>query len=419
MDENAIYEGKELWRPSKDFIARSALRHYSSWLARNRGLSFQNYDELWTWSVTEPAKFWRSIWDYFEIIADGEPTTIVSGTMPQACWFEGSRVNYAEHVLRHEQTGDPQRPMFRHSSEIRPLSDASWAETAAAVRKLATQLRALGIGPGDRVVAYMPNIIETAIAMLAATAIGAVWSAAAPEFGLNTVVERFGQIKPKLIFVADGYRYGGKDFDRTETIGQIVEAVGSFETVVWLDYLGATKTLPALATAMVRWSDLLAGPEVPRETFVFERVDSSHPLWILFSSGTTGLPKAITHNHHGILVECYKNTAFHFNIKPGDCLFFYSTTGWMMWNTLMNGPLLDATAVLFDGHPSHPDPGKLWQLADEAGATTLGANPTVTQIMARLKIVPKELYDLDRLESVLLVGSPAAPDVTARSAPTE
>jgi acetoacetyl-CoA synthetase len=333
--------------------------------------------------------------------------------MPETRWFAGARVNYAEHVLRHELDGDPRRPMFRHSSELRTLQETSWADTAAAVRKLATGLRSLGIGPGDRVVAVMPNIVETAIAMLATTSIGAIWSAAAPEFGLNTVVDRFGQIEPKLIFVADGYRYGGKDFDRSGVIKQIIASLASIETVVWLDYLTFTAPLPDLPRPVVRWGDLLAGSAVPAEGFQFERVDSSHPLWILFSSGTTGLPKAIVHNHHGILVESYKNTAFHFNIKAGDCLFFYSTTGWMMWNTLMNAPLLNAVAVMFDGHPSHPDPARLWELADQAGATTFGTNPTVTQIMKQQGIVPKHRYSLEHLESVLLVGSPATPEAFA------
>jgi acetoacetyl-CoA synthetase len=408
--ETRIETGQILWTPTEAFKTRSNLHQFELWLKQTRGLEFANYQALWDWSVTEPDAFWRSIWDYFDILSDAPPSRILEGAMPNARWFAGSRVNYAEHVLRGETHGDADRTVIRHSSELRPLTETSWRDLGCRVRKLATRLRVLGIGPGDRVVAYMPNIIETVIAMLASTAIGAIWSTAAPEFGTGTVVDRFGQIEPKLIFVADGYRYGGKDFNRGAEISAIVASVPSIEAVVWMDYLGQTPTLPDLGRHTIRWETLFDGPEIPQSTFAFERVPSDHPLWILFSSGTTGLPKAIVHGHQGILVESYKTAAFHFNIKAGDCLFFYSTTGWMMWNTLMNAPLMDAVAVLYDGHPSHPDPSKLWALADAAGATAFGTNPTLTQIMRKMEIHPNTQHLFERLESVMLVGSPATPD---------
>lgn len=395
--------------PSPAFVDRSPLHAFMLWLAKQRGLHFRNYDELWRWSVTDLDTFWRAIWDYFAITAEGEMTSVVNGQMPGAVWFEGTRLNYAEHVLRLEAAGDPERPMFRHASEVRPLRDASWAEVASQVRKLATRLREMGIAPGDRVVAYLPNIIETVIAMLASTAVGAVWASAAPEFGEKTVVDRFGQIRPKLLFAVDGYRYGGKDFDRSGAVAAIVDAVNSIETVVWLDYLSPHVERPSMRPVQLTWNALLDGPEIPAADFHYTRVDSRHPLWVLFSSGTTGLPKVITHNHHGVLIEGCKATAFHFNIKAGDCLFFYTTTGWMMWNTLMNAPLLNAISVLFDGHPNHPDPLTLWALADRARVTAIGTNPTITQIMEKQGIVPKDHFALADLKAVILAGSPSTP----------
>lgn len=408
-----VHTGDIMWQPTADFIARSNLAQYTAWLQRARGLSFDSYQGLWTWSVGNPEAFWRTIWNYFRIISDRQPETIVSGRMPDARWFEGTKVNYAEHVLRHEHSGDPGRTMIRHSSELRPQADISWRDMSAAVRRLATNLRDRGIGPGDRVVAYMPNVIETVIAMLATAAIGATWSAAAPEFGTKTVIDRFGQISPKLIFAADGYRYGGKDFTRTQEIGEIIDAVPSIETVVWLNYLHSEQEPPNLSRQTRPWQDVMSGPPVAAEDFAFERVPSDHPLWVLFSSGTTGLPKAIVHGHHGILVESYKNAGFHFNIKAGDTLFFYTTTGWMMWNTMMNAPLLNATAVLFDGHPAYPDPLKLFAVAEEAQATTMGINPTLTQIMRKAGLVPKDQFALSHLESLVMAGSPSTPDAFA------
>ena len=398
-----------LWTPPASFIEASNLHRFRLWLAQRDGPAFDSYDALWRWSVTEPERFWQAIWDFFGIISDTRPTSIREGAMPGTRWFAGTRVNYAEHVLRAGTTGDPDRPAIRHGSELRPMGQTSWRELAQAVRRVAAGLRDLGIRPGDRVVSYMPNIVETAIAMLATTAIGAVWAAAAPEFGVETVVDRFAQIEPKLIFAADGYRYGGRDFDRTAAVAQIVGAVPSIDTVVWLDYLSGGSSAPRTGRRTLAWEELALGAD-PGEGFGFERVRSDHPLWILFSSGTTGLPKAIVHGHQGMLVEAYKAAAFHQNIKKDDCLFFYSTTGWMMWNTLFNALLMDATAVLFDGHPSQPDPIVLWELADRVGATHFGTSPTVTQIMRQQGLRPRDRFAFERMESLMLVGSPATPE---------
>ena len=408
-----IEEGQLLWEASTQRRAASNISRFIAWL-EPRGHKFSGYDELWQWSVDDLEGFWAAIWDYFEIQADGTLEAVLTDDpMPRTRWFTGTRLNYAEHVLRHEFTGDPARDMLRHASELRALTAMSWGEVAGSVRKLATKMRELGLGKGDRVVAYMPNIPETVIAMLATTAIGAIWSSAAPEFGAQTVIDRFGQIEPKLVFAANGYRYAGKDFDRIADLEKIVSALPSASHIVMLDYLPTAGKAPRFAGAVHTWQDMLVGPDIAPDAFAFERVTSDHPLWILFSSGTTGLPKPIVHGHHGIVVEHYKSAAFHFELGEGDPLFFYSTTGWMVWNTLMWGPLMNGVAVLYDGHPSFPDSRLLWQIGDASGAAVLAVNPTIMQIMRSQGVVPRDEFAFEKLQTVLLVGSPAMPEAFA------
>ena len=400
-------EGTILWEASQDRRDTLNLTKFLAFLA-NRGQYFQGYQDLWQWSVTDLPGFWSAITAYFDLILEGSPTAILTDApMPHTRWFTGTRMNYAEHVLRHEHTGDPARVMLHHSSELRPMQTASWADIGGAVRKLATKLRAMGLGPGDRIVAYMPNLPETVIAMLATTAIGAIWSSAAPEFGAQTVIDRFGQIAPKLVFAVTGYRYGGKDFDRSADLTRILAALPSVEHLVLLDYLPGASAPGHPATA---WDDMLAGSDIQAEAFHYTRVPSDHPLWVLFTSGTTGLPKPIVQGHHGIVLEHYKSAAFHFELLPGGALFFYSTTGWMVWNTLMWGPLMNGRAVLYDGHPSFPDARLLWRIADETKATVIGISPTYIQIVRQQGIVPKDEFPLTALQSVMLVGSPSTPE---------
>ena len=401
-------EGDILWQASEDRKAGLNLTRFLRFLS-GRGHDFTGYTDLWHWSVTDLPGFWSAIAAYFDLMLDGTPDAILTGDMPHTSWFPGTALNYAEHVLRHETTGDPARTMLHHGSELRPMATQSWGDVAGAVRKLATRLRAMGIGPGDRVVAYMPNIPETVVAMLATTAIGAIWSSAAPEFGPQTVIDRFGQIAPKLVFAVNGYRYGGKDFDRSADLNRILAALPSVEYMVVLDYLPGA-AMPLFTGAVIPWDEMLDGPEIPRDAFRFERVPSDHPLWILFTSGTTGLPKPITHGHHGIVLEHYKSAAFHFELQPGGALFFYSTTGWMVWNTLMWGPMMNGRAVLYDGHPAFPDARLLWRIADETAASVIGVSPTYIQIVRQQGITPRDEYVLTDLQSVMLVGSPATPE---------
>jgi acetoacetyl-CoA synthetase len=405
-----IEEGTLLWRPRKNFAENSALALYMRWLRTVRWVNVEDYDSLWRWSVTDLEGFWGSIWDYFEVLADGRHEHVLDRRiMPGARWFEGSRVNYAEHLLRHESQAPPDEVVFHHQSETRPLASMTWAQLGRQVRIVATRLRQLGVQPGDRVVSYMPNVPETAVAMLATVAIGAVWSSAAPEFGVKTVVDRFAQIEPKVLFAADGYRFAGKDFSREAEVQSIAERLPSLQKIVWLPYLQPECAPPDKLRA-IAWSDLLEAPEVPAEQFAYTRVDHDHPLWVVFSSGTTGLPKAIVHNHVGILVEHLKLTHLQLNLRPGSTMLFYSTTGWMMWNILLASLLAGAAAVLYDGSPSHPDADFLWRLASATRATTFGASPTFVQIMQKAGLEPGEKYDLSSLESVIVSGAPSTPE---------
>ena len=410
---HAVQEGELLWTPRPHFAEQSNMAAFMRWLDVERGRSFSAYEDLRQWSVRDLEGFWGSIWDYFSILSDAPYHRVLNSTaMPGARWFEGSRVNHAEHLLRHEANARADEVVFYHCSEHRPLATMTWQDLGRQVRIVATQLRAMGVMPGDRVVSYMPNIPETAIAMMATTALGAVWSSAAPEFGVKTVIDRFSQIAPKVMFAADGYRFAGREFRREAEVRQIASELPSLEHVVWLPFVqpGA----PALdLPGVVPWSRLLDHPNVRREDFHCERVPFDHPLWIVFSSGTTGLPKPIVHSHVGVLVEHLKIMHFHINLKPGAAMFFYSTTGWMMWNILLSALLTGAAAVLYDGSPFHPDPDLLWRLTAETGVTCFGASPTFVQMMEKTGLKPGEKHDLSRLESAVVSGAPSTPETFA------
>ena len=405
-----VAEGQLLWTPSKEFAGSSNLVRYMGWLKERHGLDFADYEALRQWSVSKIEDFWRSIWDYFDVQSAAPYQKVLDRhVMPGARWFEGSLVNYAEHLLRHEPKAAADDVVFHHMSETRPLARMGWSELGRQVRIVATQLRALGIKPGDRVVSYMPNVPETAVAMIATTAIGGIWSSAAPEFGVKTVIERFAQIQPKLLFAADGYRFGGKTFSRHAEVRRIVSELPTLERVVWLPYLEPGAPSPDLPK-LVRWDELMNHPEVPRESFQFERVPHDHPLWVVFSSGTTGLPKAIVHSHVGVLVEHLKLMHFHLDLGPGTNMFFYSTTGWMMWNLLMAALLTGSSVTLYDGNPAHPSPDFLWRLAADTGATLFGASPTFVQMMEKAGLVPGKEFDVSRMRSMLVAGAPSTPE---------
>jgi acetoacetyl-CoA synthetase len=404
----SVTEGQLLWTPPEKVAQDSNIVNYMNWLRARDIVDVADYNALWRWSVDNIEAFWASLWEYFEIISDTpyEKVTDSLEMKPGNQWFAGSRVNLAEHILRNARRGET--ALF-HLSESRPLAELSWDELAGSVRKLATRMRAMGVSPGDAVCALMPNIPETVIAMLAAISIGAVWSNAAPEFGRKTILDRFTQIQPKWLFVADGYVFGGKPFDKEEDIVAIAEALsGSLQQVVYLPYLNPENPRAPVAASL--WEEMLSGEDPGAADFRFERVPHDHPLWVLFSSGTTGLPKAIVHSHQGALMEMMKVMTFHMDLKPDDIAFFYTTTGWVMFNLLVAMMLTGAKAVFYDGNPASPAPDILWKMAADTRASVFGASPSYVQLMEQLDVVPKQKYDLSSLRTILCSGSPAQPE---------
>ena len=328
--------------------------------------------------------------------------------MPGAEWFPGVRLNWAERAFAGK--ADDQVAIL-HASELRELEEITWGELRAKVAEVAGGLRSLGVEKGDRVVAYLPNIAEATIAFLATASIGAVWSSASPDFGAGSLIDRFAQIEPKVLIAVDGYRYGGKDFDRTPVVRQLQEAMPSLEHTVLLPYLDPAATADSGAAALegvTRWDDLLVAGEGTELTF--ERVPFDHPLWVLYASGTTGLPKAIVQGQGGILIEQLKKMHLHTDAKPGDRLFWFTTTGWMMWNFIVSGLLTEAAIVLYDGNPGFPDMGALWDLAEEAGITTFGTSAAYISACMKAGVEPGSGRDLSRLKAVGSTGSPLAPE---------
>jgi acetoacetyl-CoA synthetase len=397
--------GELLWEPSAELIERSRLTEFMRWLERERGLSFAGYTELRQWSVDDLDGFWSAIWEFFEVQADGDPSPVLgSREMPGARWFPNASLNYAEHVFAGK---DDQAVAILHASELRELGELTWGDLRRQVAATAAGLRGLGVGRGDRVVAYMPNIPEAIVAFLATASIGAVWSSCSPDFGPASVVDRFAQIEPKVLFAVDGYRYGGKDFDRREVLARLQEAMPSLERTVVLPYLGEDPDLSALRDA-TPWEELLA--EGNGASLEFDRLPFDHPLWVLYSSGTTGLPKAIVQGQGGILLEHLKKLNLHVDAHPGDRLFWFTTTGWMMWNFLVSGLLTKAAIVLYDGNPGHPDMGTLWDLAERAGVTMFGTSAAYIGACMKAGLEPGAGRDLSALKAIGSTGSPLSPE---------
>jgi acetoacetyl-CoA synthetase len=401
-----VEEGQLLWTPPAARVERSHLTRYMRWLG-DRGHRFDDYESLWRWSVADLDALWSSIAEFcgLELFA---PASRVLGkrTMPGAEWFPGAALNYAHHALRHERPG---ADALLHLSERTPLTTMSWPELGRQVRVLATRMRALGIAPGDRVVAYLPNTPEAIVAMLATASLGAVWSSCGPEFGTRGVLDRFSQLAPTLIFCVDGYSYGGRLFDRRADLREIIGQLPTLSHVVQIPYLDRTDATPVTAGALL-WSDVLAGSDPGRDGFRCEQVPFAHPLWILFSSGTTGLPKPIVHCHGGITIEQLKLFHFHMDMHPRQRMFFFTSTGWMMWNFLASSLIVDVVPVLFDGNPTWPAPDLLWKLADDTGAHLFGASPSYQSLLEKAGIVPRERFALEALETIVLAGSPVTPD---------
>jgi acetoacetyl-CoA synthetase len=395
-----IVEGDVLWEPSPSFKDQSRLTEYMRWLADRRGLRFDSYEELWRWSTDDLEAFWTSIVEFTSVTFSRPATRVLADeVMPGARWFEGAEINYAENVFA-QASAD--RPALVYQSETRPLSEMSWVELEQRVASVAEALRGMGVSRGDRVVAYLPNMPETVIAFLAAASLGAIWASCSPDFGVDAVVDRFAQIEPRVLFAVDGYSYAGKSFSRVDTVQQLQTRLPSLSHTVLVPYLtGGAETSGLHA---IRWTDVAERPNPAPLTFASLPFD--HPLWVLYSSGTTGLPKALVHSHGGVVVEYAKLLTLHNNLRPGDRLFWYTSTGWMMWNYIVGGLLVGATPVLFDGNPAHPSLDTLWQLAEQARINLFGTSAAYLLSCLKAGLRPGERFDLSALQCIGSTGSP-------------
>ncbi|NUO59364.1 MAG: acetoacetate--CoA ligase [Hamadaea sp.] len=402
-----------LWRPPADVRQTSRIGDYLRWLSAERGREFGAYAELWQWSVDDLPGFWRSIWDYFAVVAHSEPTDVLSGGYttgapfgpgtpfgPTGTWFPGARLNYAENVLRMSGvSGDT--PMVLGYSQSREPVVFTADELRDQVRRAAAGLRRLGVQPGDRVAAYLPNVPEALVLLLATASLGAIFTSCAPEFGTRSVTDRWTQISPVVLVAVDGYRYGDKLVDRRAEVAGIRAALPSVRATVGLDYTGQANN------ADLSWAELTADTDEP---LTFTPVAFDQPLYILYSSGTTGLPKPIVHGHGGILLEHLKMLALHHDLGPGDRMFWFSTTGWMMWNYLVSAPAVGSAIVMFDGNPGWPDLGALWRMAEQTGMTFFGTSAPFLLACRKAGLSPKDEADLSRLKGLGSTGAPLPPE---------
>ncbi|MFB8765213.1 acetoacetate--CoA ligase [Nocardiopsis alba] len=413
MTESSV--PRVLWEPDEERIESSNVVAFARWAAREKGVEAFgsggstavrdfDYDALWRWSVTDIDGFWASIWEFYGVRADTPYEAVLADrSMPGAEWFPGSTLNYARHVF---EGRDDDTVAIRHATELRPLSEWTWGELRERTAAIASGLRRLGVGRGDRVAAYLPNLPETIAAFYAVASLGAIWSSCSPDFGVRSVIDRFAQIEPKVLLAVDGYRYGGKDFDRRPVVEELREALPTVEHTVLLDNLSSGATLEGT----LPWSELEASGAGEAPTFT--PVPFDHPLWVLYSSGTTGLPKAIVQGHGGILLEQLKNLNLHLDAQEHDRVFWYTTTGWMMWNFLASVLLTKASIVLYDGSPSTPASGldTLWELAADAGVTVFGTSAGFLSSCMKEGVHPREGRDLSALKAIGSTGSPLSPE---------
>ncbi|MEV7393284.1 acetoacetate--CoA ligase [Streptomyces sp. NPDC091215] len=404
-------EPRALWTPPADWRMSTRIGAFAEFLKARRGISINGYDDLWRFSVGDLDGFWTSVWDFFQVAGVPAPGPAVAdppgAVLPGTRWFPQARLNYARHLL---VDADPQRTLdgdiavVAHS-QTRDRVTLTFAELRSEVAKVQAGLLRLGVGKGDRVAAYLPNIPETLIAFLATASLGAVWSACAPEFGVRSVVDRFSQVQPKVLLAVSGYRYGQKKMDRRTEVTRIAAELPSVQHVVHVPYGEFTEASDDLPVPLIDWSEL--GPEASGSAEVaFEEVPFEHPLYVLFSSGTTGKPKAIVHGHGGILLEHLKNHALSWDLGPGDRLLWFATTAWMMWNSLVSALLVRSSIVMIDGDVLHPDLSMQWRLASETGTTHMGLSPGFIMATRKAGVAPGKAYDLSRIRHLASAGSP-------------
>jgi acetoacetyl-CoA synthetase len=400
-------EGIQLWEPSKEMKENARISDYMRWLGAEKHVDVEDYNDLWRWSVTDLEGFWASVWEYCGVEASQPYEAVLAKReMPGAEWFPGARLNYTEHILKNAE-GRLDGPALIHQSEVRPLGEVSWGELREKTAALAAGLKAMGVERGDRVAAYIPNVPEAVIGLLACASIGAVWSSCSPDFGAGSVVDRMKQIEPKVLLAVDGYRYSGKDYDRTGVVAELQEEIPTIRRTVFLPYVAEDPDTSSLED-VVMWDEVLSEHEGAE--LVFEQVPFDHPLWVLYSSGTTGLPKAIVQSQGGILLEHLKKVVFHIDLGPEDRFFWFTTTGWMMWNMVVGGLLSGAAALLYDGNPGYPDMNVLWEFAEKTGMTCFGTSASYIMACTKAEIEPGRDFDLSALRSMGSTGSPLPPE---------
>ena len=391
-----------IWTPSLFRIADANLTRFMAF-AGGRGAPAADYDALYRWSIADPAAFWESLWQFAGVIGDrGDGPALENGDrMPGARWFPGANLNFAENLLR----GPDAEPAIVFRNERGARRELAWHELRSEVARIAAGLRADGIGLGDVVAGFLPNLPEAVIAMLATAAVGGTWTSCSPDFGIQGVLDRFGQVMPKVLFTADGYVYAGKTIDSLAAIGSVLNRLPSVRRVVFVPYIGAGRQ-----SANLPHAQSFAGYGTGGAPLSFERLPFNHPLYILYSSGTTGVPKCIVHGAGGTLLQQLKEHVLHTDLKPGDRLFYFTTCGWMMWNWLASALAAGATILLYDGSPLHPGPEVLWDMAADEGITVFGTSPKYLAALEKADYRPRQRHGLAVLRTVLSTGSPLAPE---------